>query len=120
MIRALLVDDHPAIRHAVRRLLEGSGDVEVVAEAVDGEQALEEIERLEPDVVLLDIYMPRMNGFAVLQALREKLPRPKIVVLSMNGSDSTRQKALAAGAHAFVPKRAAYNELLPAIRVAVD
>lgn len=119
MIRVVLVDDHPAILWAVRRLLQQSDDVEVVAEARDGEELLRELNTLEVDVVLLDIHMPRMDGFAVLKALKTMPQSPKVVVLTTNGSTAVQEKALSAGASAFVPKQVAYKELVPAIRRAV-
>lgn len=119
MIRALLVDDHPAILWAVRRLLEQDGNVEIVAEAHDGLEAMRELDKGEVDVVILDIYMPDTDGFGVLRALEKKETSPKVVVLSMSGSHGVQEKALAAGADAFVSKRRAVKELLPAIREAV-
>ena len=119
MIRALLVDDHPGMRRAVRRLLERDGEVEVVGEVEDGEQALLVLDRLMPDVMLLDVNMPHMDGFEVLQTLRKKARRTKVVVLTMYGSADVRERALAAGAEAMVTKQRAYSELLPAIREAV-
>lgn len=119
MIRALLVDDHPAILWAVRRLLEQGSNVEVVGEARDGEEAIRELMRLKVDVVVLDIYMPHIDGFGVLRALGRMAARPKVVVLSTHGSHAVKERVLAAGADAFVTKANAFKELLPAIWEAV-
>lgn len=119
MIRALLVDDHPAILWTVRRLLEQGNNVQVVGEARDGEEAIRELDRLEVDVVVLDIYMPKTDGFGVMRALARMATRPKVVVLSSNGSPSVKERVMAAGADAFVAKRNAVKELLPAIRKAL-
>lgn len=120
MIRALLVENHPTVRKMTRRLLERNADIEVVGEAADGEQGLQDIHRLQPDVVLLDIFMPRKDGISVLEALRASLKRPKVVVLSMNNTSGLRETVLAAGADAFVAKRRAVEQLLPTIRAVVQ
>lgn len=119
MIRALLVDDHPAILWAVRRLLEQGSNVQVVGEARDGEEAIRELTKLEVDVVVLDIYMPNIDGFGVMRALGKMAKSPKVVVLSMNGASAVKERVLAAGADAVVSKRNAVKELLPAIRKAL-
>ena len=120
MIRALVVDDHPQVRQAVRRLLEYGGEVKVVGEADDGTKALLAIEELAPDIVLLDVNMPGMDGFAVLGALRYKSKAPKVVVLTMYGDSDMKARALAMGASAVVSKQRTYRELLPAIRAVVE
>ncbi|MFW6097881.1 MAG: response regulator [Chloroflexota bacterium] len=120
MIRALLVDDHPAILWAVRRLLEQGSNVEVVGEARDGEEAIRELGRLKVDVVVLDIYMPKTDGFGVMRALARMPASPKVVVLSSNGSPGVKERIMAAGADAFVAKRNAFKELLPAIRAVIS
>lgn len=119
MIRVLLVDDHPRVRRAIRRLLERSGEVEVIAEAADGKQALEQLENSEPDAIILDVQMPRMDGFSLLERLKTCPARPKIIVLSMFTAAETRRNALAAGAHGFVAKQEAYHQLLPTLRAAL-
>lgn len=119
MIRALLVDDHPAILWAVRRLLEQSNKVEVVGEARDGDEAIRELANTKVDVVVLDLFMPNIDGFGVLRALARMAASPKVVVLTANGSHAVKERVLAAGADTFVSKANAYKELLPAIREAV-
>lgn len=119
MIRTLIVDDHPAILWAIRRLLEQSEDMQVVGEAQNGEEALRKLDGLDVDVVLLDIYLPQMDGFAVLKALDEMPESPTVLVVSANDAASTKEKVLALGADGFVPKEKAYQKLLPAIREVV-
>lgn len=119
MIQALLVDDHPAILWAMRRLLEQSDDVHVAGEAQDGEEALRKLDGLDVDVVLLDIFLPEMDGFAVLEALEKMPERPTVLVVSANDTATIEKKVRAAGADGFVPKAKAYKKLLPAIREVV-
>lgn len=119
MIRALLVEDHPGMRRAVRRLLERDDEVEVVGEVDDGEQALLAVDRLKPDVMLLDISMPRVDGFQVLRVLREKAWLTRVVVLTMYGTADIKERVLAAGAGALVTKQRAYSDLLPAIHAVI-
>ncbi len=116
MIRTLLVDDHPAILWAIRRLLEQSDDVHVAGEAQDGKEALRKLDGLDVDVVLLDIFLPEMDGFAVLEALEKMPERPTVLVVSANDTAAVEEKVRAAGADGFVPKAKAYKKLLPAIR----
>lgn len=118
MIRTIIVDDHNSMRRVVRMLLERSGEVKVVAEAEDGAQALRAIEEVKPDVVVLDIYMERLDGFEVLSALKKMPDAPKVVMLSMNDSSAVAQRALENGASAFVPKKMAHAELLDAVKSA--
>lgn len=120
MIRALVVDDHARVRQLVRRLLESSGEVEVVGEAGDGEQALLQVQRLKPDVLLLDIHMPRLDGLGVLKALGQMVERPKVVVLTLDGRNGIREKVLAAGAGALIPKRMLFDKLIPAVRTVLQ
>lgn len=118
MIRTLIVDDHNSMRRVVRMLLERSGEVKVVAEAQDGAQALRAITEHQPDVVVLDIYMDRLDGFGVLSALQKMPHPPKVVMLSMNDSSAVADRALNSGASAFVPKKMAHAQLLNAVRTA--
>lgn len=120
MIRALLVDDHPGVRRAVRRLLEQGGDVKVVGEAGDGKEALDALDKLDLDVVLLDVNMPVMDGLTMLKKLGERSHDFKVVVLTMYGDAEIKARAFAAGAHALVSKQSAYIELLPTIRKLVE
>ena len=120
MIRAVVVDDHTRLRQLVRRLLEHSGEIEVVGEASDREQALVQVIRLKPDVLLLDIHMPRLDGLGVLKALEQMLEHPKGVVLTLDGRNGVKERILAAGASALVPKRILFEELLPAIRAVMQ
>jgi len=120
MIRVLVVDDHARMRRSIRMLLERSGDIEVVGEVEEGAKTLNKVKALQPDVVILDISMPDMNGFEVLKALRRLAKRPKVVMLSMNDSNDLIEKALQNGAGAYIRKHEAGSRLVPAVRQIVQ
>lgn len=116
MIRVLVVDDQAAVRRNLRVRLEMEPDLQVVGEAGTGGEALLLAQTLTPDVVLMDIAMPGLDGLAATTALRQMVPRSAVVVLSIHDDPQTRAEAEAAGAVAFVEKRGATDRLLAAIR----
>ena len=118
MIRVLIADDHAVVRQGLRTYLELQDDVEVVAEAADGEAAVEAAARLAPDVVLLDLAMPRLDGVAALRVLRERAPAARVIVLTSFGEDERLFNALRAGAAGFLLKDTEPAELVRAIRTA--
>lgn len=120
MIKVLVVDDHARMRKSIRMLLERSGEVTVVGEAEEGNQALEQIAKLDLDLVILDISMPGLSGFEVLNAITLQEQSPKVIMLSMNDSSELIQFALRNGAADFVPKSEASSRLLPAVRRAAN
>jgi len=115
-IRLLLVDDEPSIRRGLRMRLGLEADVEVVGEAGDGLAALDSARLLSPNIVLIDVEMPRLNGIDATRALRAQFPQTAVVVLSMHDDSETQSRALAAGAAAFVAKHSIDNALMDAIR----
>jgi DNA-binding NarL/FixJ family response regulator len=115
-LRIILADDHATVRHGLRLLIDGEPDMKVVAEAGDGEAAVQEALALKPDVVVLDISMPGMNGLAATRALKKAQPDARIVTLTRHGDDAYLQELLRAGASGYVLKRSASTELLQAIR----
>lgn len=117
-IRVLLADDHTIVRQGVRLCLEAMGDVEVVAEAEDGRQALELAEQLRPDVAVMDLTMPNLGGAEAIRLLRQAHPEVQVVVLSVHDNDAYVRQALKAGAAGYVPKRNAATDLAEAIRAA--
>lgn len=115
-IRVLIADDHSILREGIRSLLENESDMEVVGEAEDGHLAVSMACELEPDVILMDIGMPRLNGLEATRQIRKKLPNTQILVLSMHDNEEYIRQVLANGAMGYILKDAAYNELLSAIR----
>ena len=118
MIRLLLVDDQPAVRRGLGLRFHLEPDLQVVGEASTGTEALTLAQTLTPDVVLMDIAMPGMDGIEATAALRRVVPQSAVVILSIHDDVQTRGRALAAGAVAFVEKRGATDALLSAIRQA--
>jgi DNA-binding NarL/FixJ family response regulator len=116
MIKLLIVDDQPAVRQGLRMRLAAEPDLEVVGEAADGEVALHSVRTLCPDVVLMDVEMPRMDGIAATDTLRKLCPSTAVIMLSIYDDVRTRARAEVAGAVAFVPKSAPAGMLLAAIR----
>jgi two-component system response regulator NreC len=115
-IRVLLADDHAVLRAGLRALLAGEPDMEVVGEAVDGEDAVIQTERLRPDVVVLDIAMPRLNGLGAIRRIRELGLPCKILVLTMHAEEQYLLQVLRAGGSGYVLKASADTELMEAIR----
>ena len=110
-IHVVLADDHALVRAGIRALLEKIDRVEVVGEAGDGERALELVQDLQPDVILLDIAMPGLSGFDVLKEINEKSPSVKVVILTVHDSEDYALHALRSGAEGYLPKSAASAEL---------
>jgi DNA-binding NarL/FixJ family response regulator len=115
MIRLLLVDDHAVVRRALRERLELEPDLELVGEAATGREAIDLAASVAPDVVLMDVEMPDLDGIQTTAELRRVLPRCSVVILSIHDDAQTRARALAAGAVEFVEKRGATQMLLAAV-----
>ena len=114
--QVLLADDHAILRAGLAMLVRAQPDLEVVGEAADGIEALEKIRKTKPDVVILDLTMPRMNGFDALREIVRDIPQTKVLVLTMHDDPAYGRSLLAAGALGYVTKKAADRELLTAIR----
>jgi DNA-binding NarL/FixJ family response regulator len=115
-IRILLADDHAVLRAGLKALLNAEPDMEVVGEASDGLSCIEAATKLQPDVILLDINMPGMNGLQALEKLRGIVPESRVLILTMHEDTTYLRQVLASGGAGYVLKRAADNELLTAIR----
>src|SRR2546427_85203 len=109
-IKVLLVDDHTVVRDGLSFLLEAQEDIQVVGVAADGREALKEAERLRPDVVLMDIAMPRLNGIEATRRFRKMFPAVKVLILSMHESSEYVYRALEAGAKGYLVKQSAGPE----------
>ena len=116
MIKLLLVDDQSIVRQGLRRRLLLEPDISVVGEASSGEQALELVQSLDPDIVIMDVEMPGMDGITTTAAMRDSTLQSTVVMLSIHDDVQTRALAQAAGAAAFVEKRGAVEVLLATIR----
>lgn len=115
-LRVLIVDDHGIVRAGIRSLLEGQPDIEVIGEASGGEEALEKALELRPELVLMDIAMPGMNGIEATRRLKATLPDTSVLVLSMHDDEEFFFPVLRAGASGYILKESEPQELLYAIR----
>lgn len=115
-VRILIVDDHQIIRQGLQLLLAQEPDFDLVGEAADGEQAIAQADALTPDVVLMDVNMPGMNGIEATRLIKQKHPDMKVVVLSMFDDRHFIEAMQQAGASGYVVKEAAYELLVSAIR----
>ena len=115
-IRVLAVDDHPVARHGIGRLIAIQPDMVLVGEASDGREAIQQFRKHQPDVTLMDLQMPEMNGLDALIAIRDEYPDAKIIVLSMSAADVQILRALKSGAKGYLLKNALHKELLETIR----
>lgn len=115
-IRVLLADDHAVVRQGIRRFLEEAGDIEVVAEAGDGREALERIGEHRPDVAVLDIRMPEMGGVEATRRIKERFPDVRVLILTAYDDHPYIFALLQAGADGYVLKTASGDELVQAVR----
>ncbi len=116
MIRVMIADDHQLVRDGLRQILLAAPGIEVVAEAADGDHALDAARRLAPDVALLDMSMPGVSGIELIRRLRLACPDVRILVLSMHGERQYAARALKAGAAGYLTKDSAGEQLVTALR----
>ncbi len=115
-IRVLIVDDIPQVRHELHTLLHLSGCVQVIGEAADGAEAVRLAKLLRPDVVLLDLEMPVLDGYEAARQIKAVLPSCRVIALSIHEDPASREQARQAGMDGFIPKGTGSRELLDAIR----
>jgi DNA-binding NarL/FixJ family response regulator len=115
VISVLIVDNDPLVREGWRALLERADDIQVVSEGRDGQEAIELANRFDPDIILMDIRMPRMNGLQATQRIVSKEARTRVLIVSMYDEESMLQQALGQGASGFVTKSDSFGELVMAI-----
>ena len=117
--RLLIVDDHDLIRESTQLMLEGEPDLEVVGEAVNGRHALELCRQLRPDLVLMDVRMPEMDGLTATREIKKEMPAISVLVVSAYESEDYRREAASAGATDYILKDAERRQLLEAVRAAL-
>ncbi len=120
MIGVFLAEDHETVREGLRLLVNAQDDMEVIGEAGDGRAAIEQAKSLKPNVVVLDLSMPEMNGIVAAQTLRSSMPSTAVVTLTRHRDNAYVQQLISAGASAYVLKQSSSNELLKAIRAAAS
>lgn len=118
MIRVLITDDHLVVREGLRLILETADDIEVVGEATDGAECLRLVPELRPDLILMDLQMPRMDGITAIEHLRKEIPEIAIVILTTYNEDDLMIRGLRAGARGFLLKDSSRESLLDAIHAA--
>jgi DNA-binding NarL/FixJ family response regulator len=118
-VKLLLVDDHAVVREGLRAVLEPGGEMRVAGEAAGGLEAIERFRELRPDLVLLDVGMPGMDGLAACRRIREEDPEARVLILTVHAEEQFFFEALRAGAHGYVLKRSTGSELRQAIRAVV-
>jgi DNA-binding NarL/FixJ family response regulator len=114
--RTLIVDDNARFRWHVREILASEPDIEVIGEADDGQEAILRARALKPDLVLMDVRMPRMNGITATRRLKDEMPETRVIILTVFDSQEYGEAAMACGANGYVVKEFLFEELLPAIR----
>lgn len=120
MVNIILADDHKIIRDGIKAFLREDADINVVGEASNGNELLQTLSSVKPDVVLMDINMPEMDGFAATQAIKEQYPDVKVLILSMLDHEKYVQKMLDAGAMGYTLKNTGKDELLYAIKMVAE
>ena len=115
-IKVLIVDDHAILREGIRALLALQEDIEIVGEAADGREAVDKARQLEPDVVLMDVAMPLMDGLEATRRIRKENPKAKVLILTQYDNKEYVLSSIKSGASGCVPKRAVASELVSAIR----
>ncbi len=120
MIKVLLADDHSIVRAGLRRIVEESGDIEVVAEAEDGREAIQLVQKIDPDVAVIDISMPDLDGLEVISRLQNLHPKLPILVLTMHEEGQYVVRTIQAGAKGYLTKQSAPEQFVKAIRKIYD
>ena len=118
MLRILIADDHAAVRNSIRCLVQSHIDWDVCGEAADGLDAVEKAKQLKPDVVLLDLSMPRMSGIQAAPLIHREVPDSEILIVSQHESSEIGRLVTEAGAQGYVPKSEVWSDLMPAIESA--
>ena len=118
--RIVIAEDHTILREGLRALLAHHSDLEITGEAEDGLEAIRRVEKLMPDLLLMDLSMPRMSGMAALKDIKKRFPETKVIILTVHKTEEYILAALQAGADGYVLKDATHDELIMAIRIVLD
>ena len=118
--RIIIAEDHTILREGLRALLDHHTDLEIIGEAEDGLEAIRRVEKLMPDLLLMDLSMPRMSGMAALKDIKKRFPETKVIILTVHKTEEYILAALQAGADGYVLKDATHDELIMAIRIVLD
>lgn len=119
-IEILIADDHPIVRQGLRLVIEGAVDLKVVAEVGNGQEALDKLREIKPQIAVLDVDMPGLDGFAVAQAVREEKMDVKVIFLTVHREESFLNKALKVGARGYILKDSAMTDIVEAIKMICD
>ncbi|RUL78856.1 response regulator [Dyella choica] len=119
-LRVLIADDHPAMRHGLADAIDAEADMQVIGQAADGRQAIELFRQFEPDVLLIDLQMPRVDGLEAIATIRKQFPAALIIVLTTYAGDARVMRALTLGASSYLLKAAELADVVQAIRSAVS
>lgn len=119
-IRVLIVDDHPVTRDGLRSALSASDEIELVGEATDGEEALEQVKKLQPDIVFMDVRMPGMSGLEATRAIREFRPETKVILFTVDETQAAVTEAIQAGISGYLLKDSGAPDLIRAARLALE
>lgn len=119
-ITVFLADDHTVVRDGLRHLLEAQDGIEVIGDAANGREAVRQVELLSPNIVVMDIAMPDLNGIEATQKIIERCPAIKVIILSMHSTNEHIRQAFKAGAHGYLLKESAGNEVVLAVRSVCD
>lgn len=115
-LRVLVVDDNESVRRSICQILHSQAEIELICEAVDGADALQKVSEYQPDVVLLDITMPRMNGLEVAEFLKQKFPSIRVLIVSQHDTRGFQWGAVAAGVSGYVIKSNVGKDLIPELQ----
>lgn len=118
-VRILIADDHAIVRHGLARLIDEESDLKVIGEATNGQMAVEKAMALKPDIIIMDIAMPRMNGIEAAKRIRKQLPKTKILILSMYSHEHYIHELLETGVSGYLLKDASGRDIIKAIRAAM-